>query len=61
MPHYMRPDKLGPSRWLALESWILGRLASRLPQERCEEWLGDLYEARRGLVAQGYQAWAIVE
>ncbi|MCT7953541.1 hypothetical protein NG798_27470 [Ancylothrix sp. C2] len=39
--------------------WVASPIAYLFPEERREEWLGDLYEVNREMIHKGYPFWAI--
>jgi transcriptional regulator of acetoin/glycerol metabolism len=62
MKRWNRRSKKG--RWMhhaaTWDMWLVNLLGHILPQRAREEWLGDLKEARRNLLLQGYPNWAVM-
>ena len=39
--------------------WVAAPIAYLFPEERREEWLGDLYEVNREMIRKGYGRWLV--
>jgi len=39
--------------------WVASPIAYLFPEERREEWLGDLYEVNREMIRKGYGRWLV--